>query len=188
MITEYDLVSERKGVLLPGSARKSKTSNTLCSCQGTMWTRRAFIYHCGDNIMWDPPVLIPNTEVKPHRADGTVRDTVWESRTLPHFIERVRADSPDFFLCFQPPVVSFPRPPRGLLCPCRERTFEKSSANLACGQSDLPLARAETLRLICLTACLSERLRKARQNSISKSPDRRYRDFYFARNIVRCLA
>ena len=53
-------------------------------------------YHCGDNIMWDPPVLIPNTEVKPHRADGTVRDTVWESRTLPHFIERVRADSPDF--------------------------------------------------------------------------------------------
>ena len=52
--------------------------------------------------MWDPPVLIPNTEVKPHRADGTVRDTVWESRTLPHFIERVRADSPDFFLCFQP--------------------------------------------------------------------------------------
>ena len=31
--------------------------------------------------MWDPPVLIPNTEVKPHRADGTVRDTVWESRT-----------------------------------------------------------------------------------------------------------
>ena len=45
------------------------------------------IYHCGDNIMWDPPVLIPNTEVKPHRADGTVRDTVWESRTLPHFIK-----------------------------------------------------------------------------------------------------
>ena len=35
--------------------------------------------------MWDPPVLIPNTEVKPHRADGTVRDTVWESRSLPHF-------------------------------------------------------------------------------------------------------
>ena len=45
------------------------------------------IYHCGDYIMWDPPVLIPNTEVKPHRADGTVRDTVWESRTLPHFIK-----------------------------------------------------------------------------------------------------
>ena len=47
------------------------------------------IYHCGDNIMWDPPVLIPNTEVKPHRADGTVRDTVWESRTLPHFIKDI---------------------------------------------------------------------------------------------------
>ena len=39
--------------------------------------------------MWDPPVLIPNTEVKPHRADGTVRDTVWESRTLPHFIKDI---------------------------------------------------------------------------------------------------
>ena len=42
--------------------------------------------------MWDPPVLIPNTEVKPHRADGTVRDTVWESRTLPHFIEKADED------------------------------------------------------------------------------------------------
>ena len=39
--------------------------------------------------MQDPPVLIPNTEVKLHRADGTVRDTVWESRTLPHFIKDI---------------------------------------------------------------------------------------------------
>ena len=32
-----------------------------------------------------PPVPIPNTEVKPLIADGTARETVWESRTLPDF-------------------------------------------------------------------------------------------------------
>ena len=31
------------------------------------------------------PVPIPNTEVKPSRADGTPRETVWESRSLPDF-------------------------------------------------------------------------------------------------------
>src|SRR5436189_3261884 len=29
------------------------------------------------------PVPIPNTEVKPATADGTVWETVWESRSLP---------------------------------------------------------------------------------------------------------
>src|SRR5262249_22678590 len=29
------------------------------------------------------PVPIPNTEVKPSRADGTAGETLWESRTLP---------------------------------------------------------------------------------------------------------
>ncbi len=29
------------------------------------------------------PVPIPNTEVKPLRADGTAREAVWESRTPP---------------------------------------------------------------------------------------------------------
>ena len=31
------------------------------------------------------PVPIPNTEVKPSRADGTPRETAWESRSLPDF-------------------------------------------------------------------------------------------------------
>ena len=31
------------------------------------------------------PVPIPNTAVKPSRADGTPRETVWESRSLPDF-------------------------------------------------------------------------------------------------------
>ena len=39
--------------------------------------------HSGDNGGRDPPVLIPNTEVKPACADGTWLDTTWESRTLP---------------------------------------------------------------------------------------------------------
>ena len=37
----------------------------------------------GDHGEGDPPVPIPNTEVKPFSADGTAWVTVWESRTLP---------------------------------------------------------------------------------------------------------
>ena len=39
------------------------------------------------------PVPIPNTEVKPDTADGTARESVWESRSLPAlFVEK-----PDWF-------------------------------------------------------------------------------------------
>ena len=41
--------------------------------------------HSGDHITGDPPVLIPNTEVKPCRADGTNSETSWESRSSPLF-------------------------------------------------------------------------------------------------------
>ena len=37
----------------------------------------------GDLTAGDPPVPIPNTEVKPRRADCTARESVWESRSLP---------------------------------------------------------------------------------------------------------
>ena len=37
----------------------------------------------GDNGWREPPVPIPNTEVKPPHADGTRLGTAWESRTLP---------------------------------------------------------------------------------------------------------
>ena len=37
----------------------------------------------GDCSEGDPPVPIPNTEVKPFSPDGTARASVWESRTLP---------------------------------------------------------------------------------------------------------
>ena len=42
------------------------------------------MYHCGDDSVGDPPVLIPNTEVKPYCADGTGLATSRESRKLPH--------------------------------------------------------------------------------------------------------
>ena len=31
----------------------------------------------------DTPVLIPNTMVKTYAADGTILETIWESRWLP---------------------------------------------------------------------------------------------------------
>ena len=37
----------------------------------------------GDKGIGEPPVPIPNTEVKPYSADDTERETAWESRTLP---------------------------------------------------------------------------------------------------------
>jgi hypothetical protein len=37
------------------------------------------------------PVPIPNTEVKPATADGTARETAWESRSLPAVIRKPAA-------------------------------------------------------------------------------------------------
>jgi len=37
----------------------------------------------GDYGEGEPPVPIPNTAVKPLRADGTCRATGWESRSSP---------------------------------------------------------------------------------------------------------
>src|SRR5690349_25093887 len=39
----------------------------------------------GDRSEEDPPVPIPNTEVKLLSPDGTAQATVWESRKLPGF-------------------------------------------------------------------------------------------------------
>ena len=36
----------------------------------------------------ETPVPIPNTAVKPARADGTWGEAPWESRSLPEFIEK----------------------------------------------------------------------------------------------------
>ena len=37
----------------------------------------------------DTPVLIPNTMVKTYAADGTILETIWESRRLPDFYEKI---------------------------------------------------------------------------------------------------
>ncbi len=39
------------------------------------------VWCSSDNGEGDTPVPIPNTEVKPLSADGTARETEWESRT-----------------------------------------------------------------------------------------------------------
>jgi hypothetical protein len=45
-----------------------------------------FILNSGVFIAGVPPLPIPNREVKPRRADGTIWATVWESRTMPDFV------------------------------------------------------------------------------------------------------
>ena len=42
----------------------------------------------GDNGEEDPPVPIPNTEVKLFSAEDTWRETAWENRTLPVLREK----------------------------------------------------------------------------------------------------
>ena len=51
----------------------------LCSFEGAEERQKI----SGDNGWRVPPVPIPNTEVKPPRADGTWLETARESRTLP---------------------------------------------------------------------------------------------------------
>ena len=41
-------------------------------------------HHCGDYDAKDPPVLIPNTEVKLCSAESTWLDTAREDKSLPH--------------------------------------------------------------------------------------------------------
>ena len=45
------------------------------------------------------PVPIPNTEVKPATADGTVWETVWESRSLPAVISKPASMGSRAFVC-----------------------------------------------------------------------------------------
>ena len=50
------------------------------------------------------PLPIPNREVKPSSADGTARETVWESRSPPGVNRRApRANGGPFFVCSPEP-------------------------------------------------------------------------------------
>ena len=48
------------------------------------WTERPLYNHCGDDSVEDPPVLIPNTEVKLNCAESTWLVTAREDRESPH--------------------------------------------------------------------------------------------------------
>ena len=43
--------------------------------------------------MGDTPVLIPNTMVKTQAADGTILETVWESRWLPESLKKIKQNA-----------------------------------------------------------------------------------------------
>ena len=52
--------------------------------------------HSGGDSVGVTPVPIPNTAVKPYCVDGTARETVWESRSLPDFKFLFKVESPRF--------------------------------------------------------------------------------------------
>src|SRR5207247_3125075 len=56
----------------------------------------------GDFVGRVTPVPIPNTEVKPAGADGTARETVWESRKSPGLLNKspLNKCSGGFFVAF----------------------------------------------------------------------------------------
>ena len=51
----------------------------------------------GDNGEEDPPVPIPNTEVKLFSAEDTWRETAWENRSLPVLREKQFTEVDCFF-------------------------------------------------------------------------------------------
>ena len=57
----------------------------------------------GDFVDMVTPVPIPNTEVKPVGADGTARETAWESRKSPGLIRRSPLVNSSGLFLFPPP-------------------------------------------------------------------------------------
>src|SRR5262245_59653177 len=77
-----------------GSLRLSGTIGGVCNARhdmprprrrtpGTRIPVKYRSHFAGGHRIRVTPVPIPNTEVKPDTADGTARETVWESRSLP---------------------------------------------------------------------------------------------------------
>src|SRR5947207_11346787 len=58
--------------------------------------------HAGGHRIRVTPVPIPNTEVKPDTADGTARETVWESRSLPALFTWARSSKDGRAFCHVP--------------------------------------------------------------------------------------
>ena len=64
-----------------------------------MYTAISGLYsHCGDDSGEDPPVLIPNTEVKLSYAESTWVSLPRKDRKLPHLIEKDTLYGVSFFV------------------------------------------------------------------------------------------
>ena len=75
---------ERKKGIGKDSGKRDTGGETRTICM--YGARKGFVYsHSGDNGRKDPPVPIPNTEVKLSRAESTCRDTDREDRSSPLF-------------------------------------------------------------------------------------------------------
>ena len=57
-----------------------------CDIAGVRYSKEAELKSFGGLTGGVTPDPISNSEVKTSRADGTARDTVWESRSLPNFL------------------------------------------------------------------------------------------------------
>src|SRR5207248_11032581 len=74
-----------------------------------------------------PPVPIPNTEVKPATADGTMWETAWESRSLPALIPKPAVNYHSGLFCVWAPdgPCSFPHGPSAATPPTRAARGER---------------------------------------------------------------
>ena len=100
---------ERSGVRGSGSRRSggsggagSGAGTDLCSFQGTMKKEKENKIS-GGNGEREPPVPIPNTEVKPLSAESTWLETARENRTLPDSKRLRRVISTQSFFVLQFP-------------------------------------------------------------------------------------
>ena len=80
----YSIQSYSIQVQVTQELEKEKKSHEvmLFSFEGMINTQES-----GDDSKGDPPVPMPNTEVKPLNVDDTWRVTAWESRQLPERIQ-----------------------------------------------------------------------------------------------------
>jgi hypothetical protein len=74
------------------------------------WQQR---HEVGDHTAGVTPVPIPNTEVKPRRADCTARETVWESRSSPALIKAQLRNQLSLFRFGNPAATAEPKCSRG---------------------------------------------------------------------------
>ena len=65
-----------------------------------LWVCESISNHSGGNGKRDPPVLIPNTEVKPLRAECTWLDTARETMAPPDLTKDFELILEVLFLCF----------------------------------------------------------------------------------------